>query len=109
MAIDLNVLAQTALNQGLEAARGHAEDLKIYLKARATIMATGVRQIADDRVANLIDDEDVRFAFEEIRKAERGVLLVAEVTAKAAAQDALNAMFAVGAMAINGAVGIPIL
>ncbi len=56
-----------------------------------------------------IDDDDVRFAFEEIRETEKTKLLASQATAKAAAQDAINAMLAVASAALNKALGLAIL
>ncbi len=109
MPINLADLTRTALNDGLAAAKGHADDLRTYLKARARLIARGVASLAVDRANGDIDDEDVRFAFEELRESEKTILLASQATAKAAAQDAINAMLAVASAAFNKAVGLTIL
>jgi hypothetical protein len=91
------------------AARGHGEDLKNYLEARAQLIAESVAAIASDRLKNLITDDDVRFAFDEIKASEVSARAAVAVTAKAAAQDAINAALNVASSAINAAVGIAIL
>lgn len=109
MPIDVTALSQAALNDGIAAAKGHARDLRTYLKARARLIAEGVAKIALDRANQQIDDDDVRFAFKEIRKSEKTKLLASQVTAKAAAQDAINAMLAVASAALKKALGLTIL
>jgi hypothetical protein len=91
------------------AAKGHAADLKNYLEARAKIIADGVIQIAADRLAGKINDDDVKFSFEQIKDSEATSLLAIDVTLKAAAQDAVNAALAVATEAINKAVGFALL
>jgi len=91
------------------AAKGHGEDLKNYLEARAKLIAESVAAIASDRLKNLITDDDVRFAFDEIKASEVSARAAVAVTAKAAAQDAINAALNVASSAINAAVGIAIL
>jgi len=107
--IDLTALAKTALDQGIAAAKGHAKDLETYLHARVHLMADGAERIAADRLSGAIDDDDVKFAFEEIRASEKTALLTVQVTLKAAAQDAINAALGVVAAGVNSAVGLPIL
>jgi hypothetical protein len=109
MSIDLSQLAESMVAAASGAAKGHAGDLKNYLRARAILLAQGVAAIARDRAAGLINDDDVRFAFDEIKASERTALLAVKVTAKAAAQDAINAALNVAASAINTAVGTAIL
>lgn len=91
------------------AAKGHAADLRIYIEARARLIAEGVVQIANDRLAGKITDDDVRFAFEQIKESEKTALLAISVTLKAAAQDAINAALSVVAGAINSALGLALL
>lgn len=109
MSIDLSALTGNITQAAVGAAKGHARDLKAYLQARARLLASGAAQIAADRLAGKINDDDVRFAYEQIREAEQTALLAAKVTAKAAAQDAINAALAVVGDAINKAVGIALL
>lgn len=109
MAIDVAALFKTALQDGLAAAKDHRKDLRVYLKARARLIAEGVAQLAADRENGDIDDDDVRFAFEQIRKSEKTALLAIQATGKAAAQDAINAMLAVASAAMNKATGLVLL
>ena len=109
MKLDVSTLFQTALNDGISAAKGHGKDLRGYLEARARLIAEGVVEMARDRANGDIDDADVRFAFQEIRKSEKTALLAVQATAKAAAQDAINAMLAVAATAFNTATGLALL
>jgi len=109
MSLNIEVLAQSALNRALEAAKGHRDDLKTYLKRRSKIIAEGSARIVADRLAGKIDDADVKFAFEEIRATERTMRLALKVTSKVALQNAVNAALAVTAGAINQAVGAAIL
>lgn len=109
MSIDLSALAQSITEAALGAAKGHAQDLKNYIEARATLLASGAAQIAADRLAGDLTDDDVQFAFQQIKESEQTALLAAKVTAKAAAQDAINAALAVVGTAINKAVGIALL
>jgi hypothetical protein len=88
---------------------GHAADLKQYVEAHARIIADGTKQIVFDRIQNKITDDDLRFAFDQIKESEATSLLAIEVTLKAAAQDAINAAISVAEAAINKAVGIALL
>ena len=91
------------------AAKGHAADLRTYVEARARLIAEGVVQIGNDRLAGKITDDDVRFAFQQIKESEQTALPAIDVTLKAAAQDAINAALAVVTGAINKAIGVAIL
>jgi hypothetical protein len=107
--INIQKLIQDIVAAATGAAKGHATDLKQYLEAHAKIIAEGAKQIAADRLQNKITDDDVRFAFEQIKDAEATSLLAIEVTSKAAAQDAINAAISVATDAINKAIGIALL
>lgn len=109
MSINLSQLVESMLAAASGAAKGHAGDLKNYLEARAAVIAEGVAAIARDRAAGLMSDDDVRFAFDEIKATESSGLSAVKVTAKAAAQDAINAALNVAASAINAAAGTAIL
>jgi len=91
------------------AAKGHGEDLRNYLEARAKLIAETAAAIAADRLAGVINDDDVRFAFDQIKQSEVSARAAVAVTVKAAAQDAINAALNVAASAINAAAGIAIL
>jgi hypothetical protein len=91
------------------AAKGHGEDLRDYLEARAQLIAESAAAITSDRLANIITDDDVRFAYEEIKATEVSARAAIAVTLKAAAQDAINAALNVAASAVNSAVGVAIL
>jgi|SRR3989442_812828 len=109
MSIDSAKLFSDIVSAATGAAKGHAADLRTYLEARAKIIADGIVQVAADRVAGKITDDDVRFAFEQIKDSEKTALLAIDVTLKAAAQDAINAALAVVVSAINKAIGIALL
>lgn len=108
MSINLSELFANMMRAASGAAKGHAGDLKNYLEARATLIAEGVAAIARDRAAGMSDD-DVQFAFDEIRATASSGLSAVKATAKAAAQDAINAALNVAASAINAAFGTAIL
>jgi hypothetical protein len=109
--MDTATLFSNMLQAALGAAKGHAGDLKNYLEARTALIARGVAAIAADRLdpVNPLTDDDVRFAFEQIRKSEKTAALAVQATTRAAAQDAINAALAVAAAAANAAIGITIL
>lgn len=107
--IDAAKLIEQMLTTAEGAARGHAGDLKNYLEQRAQIIADGSHKIVEDRLARKIDDEDVKFAFDQIKKSAETSLLAVKVTVKAAAQDAVNAALGIAAAAINKAIGIALL
>jgi hypothetical protein len=109
--MDTTALVTDMLNAALGAAKGHASDLRDYLKARTKLIAEGVAAIAADRLSPIdpITDDDVRFAFAQIREAEKTAALAAQATGLAAAQDAINAALAVAATAANKAIGIALL
>jgi hypothetical protein len=109
MSLNVSDLSQDMLTAALGAAKGHAADLESYLKARAQLIAEGTVQLGEDRLAGVITDEDVEFAFQQIKESEATSLLAVEVTVKAAAQDAINAALAVAAAAINKAIGFALL
>ncbi|MEY2501448.1 MAG: hypothetical protein QOI07_1782 [Verrucomicrobiota bacterium] len=109
MAINVSQLIQSMLGAATGAAKGHGADLKNYLQARARLIAEGVAAIASDRLEGKINDDDVRFAFDEIKESEKTAAAAVSVTVKAAAQDAVNAALNVAASAINSAIGIAIL
>jgi hypothetical protein len=109
MSINISELVQSMLAAASGAAKGHAADLKNYLEARAKLIAEGVAALASDRLAGKINDDDVRFAFDEIKESEKSAAAAVAVTAKAAAQDAINAALNVAATAINKAAGLVIL
>ena len=107
--IDIAQLIQSMLGAASGAAKGHAEDLKNYVEAQAKLIAEGTAAITRDRLANIITDDDVRFAWEEIKRSENADRAALAVTLKAAAQDAINAALNVAASAVNSAVGVAIL
>jgi hypothetical protein len=109
MSINVSQLIQSMLGAATGAAKGHGADLKNYLQARARLIAEGVAAIASDRLEGKINDDDVRFAFDEIKESEKTAAAAVSVTVKAAAQDAVNAALNVAASAINSAIGIAIL
>jgi hypothetical protein len=109
MSIDTSDLIQDMLAAATGAAKGHAADLKSYLEARAKLVADGMLELEADRVANNITDDDVKFAFQQIKDSEMTSLLAIDVTLKAAAQDAINAALAVASDALNKAVGFALL
>jgi hypothetical protein len=109
MSINLSELFANMMSAASGAAKGHAGDLKNYLEARATLIAQGVAAIARDRAAGIMTDDDVQFAFDEIKATASSGLSAVKATAKAAAQDAVNAALNVAATAINAAFGTAIL
>jgi hypothetical protein len=109
MSIDVSQLFKSMVTAASGAAKGHAEDLKDYVEAQAKLIAEGVAAIARDRLANIMTDDDVRFAFDEIKRSENADRAALAVTLKAAAQDAINAALNVAASAVNSAVGVAIL
>lgn len=109
MSINLSELVTNMLSAASGAAKGHAGDLKNYLEARTAIIAEGVEAIARDRAAGLMTDDDVQFAFNQIKATASSGLSAVKVTAKAAAQDAINAALNVAASAINAAFGTAVL
>jgi|SRR5260370_3340211 len=109
MSINPSDLIKDMLAAATGAAKGHAEDLKNYLEARAKLIADGTVQLAADRLANGITDADVKFSFQQIKDSAATSLLAIDVTLKAAAQDAVNAALAVATDALNKAVGFALL
>ena len=107
--INIPQLIQSMLGAASGAAKGHGEDLKNYLQVRAKLIAESAAAIASDRLKNVITDDDVRFAFDEIKASEVSARAAVAVTLKAAAQDAINAALNVAASAINAAAGMAIL
>jgi hypothetical protein len=107
--INISQLVQSMVGAASGAAKGHGADLKNYLEVRAKIIAEAAAAIASDRLKNLITDDDVRFAFDEIKASEASARAAVTVTLKAAAQDAINAALNVASSAINAAVGMAIL
>jgi len=104
--INIQKLTQDIIAAATGAAKGHAADLRQYVEEHARIIAEGVKQIASDRLQNKITDDDVRFAFDQIKESEATSLLAIQVTLKAAAQDAINAAISIAEAAINKAIGI---
>ena len=109
MSINLSELVTNMMSAASGAAKGHAGDLKNYLEARTTMIAEGVEAIAHDRAAGILTDDDVQFAFDEIKATANSGLSAVKATAKAAAQDAINAALNVAASTINAAFGTVIL
>ena len=109
MAIDTKLLAESAFDAALAAAKGQAKNVKTYAKKRAKIIAEGAVALAKDRIAGHIDNDDVKFAWEQIRLTERSARLAVQVATRAALQDAINAALAVAAGAVNQAVGIKVI
>ena|SRR2546423_195955 len=107
--INIQKLTQDIIGAATGAAKGHASDLRQYVEEHARLIAEGVKQIASDRLQNKITDDDVRFAFDQIKESEATSLLAIQVTLKAAAQDAINAAISVAEAAINKAIGIALL
>lgn len=107
--MNVATVTRAALEAGLLAAKGHAEDVRTYLKTRARILAQGAAAIIADRASGKIDDDDVKFAWGEIKAAEKTRDLAVKATAKAAAQDAINAALAVVETALSAATGIVFL
>jgi len=109
MSINVSQLVQSMVSAATGAAKGHAADLKNFYEARARLIAENAAALASDRLAGKINDDDVRFAYDELRESEKAVVAALDVTAKAAAQDAINAALNVAASAINTATGFAIL
>ena len=109
MSINPSDLIKDMLVAATGAAKGHAADLRTYLEARAKLIADGIVQLAADRAANLITDDDVRFSLQQIKESEATSLLAIDATLKAAAQDAINAALAIATDALNKAVGFALL
>ena len=107
--MDTAALTKDIFAAALGAAKGHASDLKDYLHARAGLIAEGVIAIETDRLSGAITKEDARFAFEQIRESEKTSALAVIATARAAAQDAINAALNVAANALNTALGIKLI
>lgn len=107
--MDAAELLKDMLSGGLAAAGAHREELRTYIDARARLIASGLVQLARDRTLGLIDDDDVRFAVDEIRQSEKTHVLALQASSKAAAQDAINAMLGIAVGALNKAVGVPLL
>ncbi len=107
--INIQKLTQDIIAAATGAAKGHVADLKQYVEAHANIIAEGAKEIASDRIQNKITDDDVRFAFDQIKESEATSLLAIEITLKAAAQDAINAAISVAEAALSKAVGIALL
>lgn len=109
MAINFDALFKSATEQALTAAKGQAEALREYIQARAQLIANGAVAIEADRASGAIDDDDVKFAFAEIKATEATAILAVDATLKAAAQDAINAVLGVVAAAINQAIGVAVV
>ena len=97
------------LTAATKAAKGHATDLKNYLKTRTKLIAQGTAAIAADLLKKAITPDEAKFAFEEIEAEEKTAVLAVEATSLAAAQDAINAALAVASAAINKAIGFAVL
>ncbi len=106
MPINSTSLTSEILNASIGAARGHAGDLRDFLEARARLIAEGIVRIEADQLAGHLDEEDVRFAFDEIHKSQTTAALAVSVTLKSAAQDAINAALAVARNALANAIGM---
>jgi hypothetical protein len=52
------------------------------------------------------NDDDVTLAFKQIKESQKAEMDALTFTAKAAAQDAINAALAVAAAALNKAIGV---
>jgi hypothetical protein len=102
-------LLKQILAWALPAIAGHGKDVESYISARAQMIADGAIAIASDRLAGNIDDDGVKFAFNEIAQSEKSSILALEVTAQLTAQDAINAALSVAGKAINKAIGMAIL
>lgn len=109
MALNLSELFANMLSAAAGAAEGHAGDLKNYIEERAKVIAEGVAAIASERAAGKMTDDDVQFAFDQIKATKDSGLSAVKATARAAAQDAINAALNVAASAINAAFGTAIL
>jgi hypothetical protein len=107
--INVDELLKQILARALPAVAGHGKDVENYVAARAQMIADGAIAIASDRLAGNIDDNGVKFAFNEIAESEKSNILALEVTGQLAAQDAINAALSVAGKAINKAIGIAIL
>ena len=106
--MDTISLVKDMLTAATGAAKGHAKDLKNYLKARVNLIADGTAAIAADLLKRKITEDDAKFAFDEIRESEKTAVLAVEATTLAAAQDAINAALAVAAQALSTATGIAV-
>lgn len=109
MSINVQVLSRTALEAALGAARAHAQDVEAYLQQRSEVFAQGIAELVKDRAAKKIDDDDLRFAWDQIVKSEETARKAIRVTAKVALQNAINAAIAVIKGAANQAIGFKIL
>ena len=70
--MDTISLAKNILTAATGAAKGHAKDLKNYLKARVKLIADGTAEIATDLLKRKITEDDVgSFAFQKGLRSKR--------------------------------------
>ena len=105
MTIDFQNLIASMTSAAVNAAHGHAEDLKEFIDAHAQLIASGLVAIGDDLAGNKIDEEGAQFAFDQIKDEQATALTAIDATLKTAAQDAINAALNVAAAIASKAFG----
>jgi hypothetical protein len=124
--MNVEATLKAMIEAGSAAAKGKWKKLKGFVEAEFKSLATAGRALEKDLLADLAAAAALptakkrgtatgkaklraSLAFENLRLAAEGVMLVAEADLKLAAQDALNAAIGVLRKAINDAAGIAIL
>ena len=107
--IDFTQLLKNMIAAATGAAKGHADDLKQFIENQARITNETMQAIVEDRLAKKITDDDAKFGLEQLYESARAATDAIEVTAQAAAQDAINAALKVATDAIQKAIGITVL
>ncbi len=107
--IDIGQVAGDAANAMLGVLGAAATDLVDYAKAEATKLATSALEIAQLRVKGIINDEELALHLEIQKHASRAVLMAIKGIGIIAAEQAINAAFAVIRNAVNAALPINVL
>jgi hypothetical protein len=106
MSIDIGQVATDAGNEILRVLRGTAKDIGGYAKAEAKKLATSAVEIAQLRLTNQIDEEEMRLHLDIQKHASRSVLMAIEGVSIVGAEQAINAALTVIGKAVQGAIGI---
>jgi hypothetical protein len=109
MSLDVEQLAGDMLGAMQNVFAEKWSDVKEYGEAEAKKLAHSFVMIEKLRIANKIDEEEVRLHFNIQKNASRTVLLAIEGLGILAVEQALNAALAVIKDAVNTAIGFTLI
>lgn len=104
--IDVDTVSSEIAGKLVEILSGAGKDIISYATAEAKKFAVSASEIAQLRLSNEIDDEELRLHLEIQKNASRAVLMAIEGISIIAAERAINAALEIVGKAIQTATGL---